>query len=195
MERGQTPVVSLSGWNAAKTDVVAGTATGTTCTPAQLLANPGFESGAADWTQTSTLGYPPITKATSAEPARSGSWVAWFNGNGSKDTDTAAQSVTIPAGCKASLSYWLHIDTTENTTTATPDTFKVQILNASGTVVATVGSFSNLDAAAGYTAHTADLSGYSGQTVTVKLTGSETDTDGGTTTFVADDTALQTQPS
>ena len=162
------------------------------CTPAQLLANPGFESGATSWTQTSTLGFTPITKATSAEPAHSGSYVAWFNGNGSKDTDTAAQSVSIPSGCTATLTYWLHIDTTENTTTAKPDTFTVQVLNSSGTVLATVGSFSNLNAASGYTQHTADLSAYAGQTITVKFTGSETDTSGGTTNSVVDDTALQT---
>ena len=137
-------------------------------------------------------GVHPITKATSAEPAHAGSWIAWFNGNGSKDTDTAAQSVAIPAGCTASLSYWLHIDTTESTTTAKPDTFTVQILNSSGTVLATVGSFSNLDKASGYTQQTADLSAYAGQTVTVKFTGTEADTSGGTTTFVVDDTALQT---
>jgi exo-1,4-beta-D-glucosaminidase len=59
-------------------------------------------------------------------------------------------------------------------------------------VLATVGSFSNLDAASGYTQHTVDLSAYAGQTVTLKFTGAETDTSGGTTTFVADDTALQT---
>jgi hypothetical protein len=162
------------------------------CTAAQLLANPGFESGATSWTQTSTLGFTPITKATSAEPAHAGTYVAWFNGNGSKDTDTIAQSVTIPTGCSATLTYWLHIDTTENTTTAKPDTFTVQVLNSSGTVLATVGSFSNLNAASGYTQHTADLSAYAGQTITVKFTGTETDTSGGTTNSVVDDTALQT---
>jgi hypothetical protein len=160
------------------------------CTSAQLLANPGFESGAASWTQTSTLGFTPITQATTAEPARSGSWIADFNGNGSKDTDTAAQSVTIPAGCTASLSYWLHVDSTENTTTAKPDTFAVQVVNSAGAVLGTVGSFSNLDNATGYTQRTADLSAYAGQTVTLKFTGTETDTSGGTTSFVIDDTAL-----
>jgi hypothetical protein len=165
---------------------------GGTCTPAQLLANPGFESGATSWSQTSTLGFTPITQATSAEPAHSGSWIAWFNGNGSKDTDTAAQSVTIPAGCSATLSYWLHIDTTENTTTAKPDTFTVQVLNSAGTVLATVGSYSNLNAASGYSQHTADLSAYAGQTITLKFTGSETDTSGGTTDSVIDDTSVTT---
>jgi exo-1,4-beta-D-glucosaminidase len=162
------------------------------CTPAQLLANPGFESNGTSWTQTSSLGFNPITKATSAEPAHSGSYIAWFNGNGSKDTDTVSQSVTIPVGCTATLTYWLHIDTTENTTSAKPDTFTVQILNSSGTVLATVGSFSNLNAASGYTQHTADLSAYAGQAITVKFTGTEADTSGGTTNSVIDDTALQT---
>jgi hypothetical protein len=144
------------------------------------------------WTQTSTLGYLPITKATSSEPAHSGSYVAYFNGNGTKDTDTLAQTVAIPTGCAATLTYWLHIDTTENTTSATPDTFKVQVLDSSGTVLATVGSFSNLNKNTGYAQKTVDLSSYAGQTVTLKFTGAETDANGGTTNFVIDDTALQT---
>ena len=183
---------AASGTHTATYTVTVNPAGGGGCTPAQLLANPGFESGATSWTQTSTLGFTPITKATSAEPAHSGSYVAWFNGNGSKDTDTAAQSVTIPAGCSATLTYWLHIDTTENTTTAKPDTFTVQVLNSSGTVLATVGSFSNLNAASGYSQKTADLSAYAGQTITLKFTGSETDTSGGTTNSVIDDTAVTT---
>jgi hypothetical protein len=181
-----------SGSHTAAYSLTVTSSSGGGCTPAQLLANPGFESGATSWTQTSTLGYTPITKATSAEPAHSGSWIAWFNGNGSKDTDTAAQSVTIPAGCSATLSYWLHIDTTENTTTAKPDTFTVQVLNSSGAVLATVGSFSNLNAASGYSQKTVDLSSYAGQTITLKFTGSETDANGGTTNSVIDDTSVTT---
>ena len=165
---------------------------GSTCTAAQLLGDPGFENGSTitPWTESSTLGYEPITNA-SGESAHSGSWMAWFNGNGSKDTDTIAQSVSIPSGCTATLSFWLHIDTTESTTTAKPDTFTVQLLNSSGTVLTTVATFSNLDAASGYTQHSYDVSAYAGQTVTLKFSGSETDTSG-TTTFVDDDNALQT---
>ena len=164
------------------------------CTAAQLLGNPGFENGssAAPWTQSSTLGFSPVTGSTSAEPAHSGSWDAWFDGNGSADTDTVAQSIAIPAGCSASLSFWLHTDTTENTTSAKPDTFTVQVLNTSGTVLATVASFSNLDKNSGYAQHTYSLSAYAGQTITVKFSGKETDANGGTTDFVLDDTAVQT---
>jgi glucose/arabinose dehydrogenase/PKD repeat protein len=168
------------------------TFTPSTCSSAQLLTNPGFESGATGWTQASTLGFSPITKATSTQPAHSGSYVAWFDGNGSKDTDSVSQAVTVPAGCKATLSYWLHVDTTEKTTTAKPDTFTVQALNSSGAVLGTVGTFSNLNKASGYTQHTADLSAYAGQHITLKFTGTETDTSGGTTNFVLDDTSLTT---
>ena len=84
------------------------------------------------------------------------------------------------------------IDTTESTTTAKPDTFEVQILNSSGTVLATLGTYSNLDKNTGYTQKSFGLSAYAGQTVTVKWTGTETDANGGTTDFVIDDTALQT---
>ena len=161
------------------------------CTAAQLLTNPGFESGAGTgWTGASSLGFNPITNSTSGEPTHAGSWEAWFNGNGSADTDTVSQKVTIPSGCTATLSYWLHIDTTESTTTAKPDTFTVQLLDASGTVLTTVATYSNLNKASGYTQHTSDVSAYAGQTVTLRFTGTETDKNGGTTSFVLDDTGL-----
>jgi endo-1,4-beta-D-glucanase Y len=165
---------------------------GTGCTAAQLLGNPGFENGSAPapWTQSSSLGLSPVTASNTDEPAHSGGWEAWFDGNSQADTDTVAQSVAIPAGCTASLGYWLHVDTTENTTTATPDTFKVQVLGSTGGVLATLHTYSNLDHATGYVHHTSDLSAYAGQTVTIRFTGTETDGNGGTTDFVVDDTAL-----
>ncbi|MBS2531411.1 ricin-type beta-trefoil lectin domain protein [Catenulispora sp. NF23] len=164
------------------------------CTAAQLLVNPGFESGTdSGWTGKSTLGFNPITNSTSGEPPHSGSWEAWFNGNGSADTDTVSQPVTIPSGCTATVSYWLHVDSTENTSTAKPDTFTVQLLNASGTVLATLAGYSNLDNGSGYTQHSDDVSAYAGQSVTLRFTGTETDKNGGTTSFVLDDTALNTK--
>jgi hypothetical protein len=156
---------------------------GGTCTPGQILVNPGFESGSTGWSATSGV----ITNSSS-EPAHSGSYKAWLNGYGSANTDTLAQTVTIPAGCRATFTYWLHVDTAETTTTTAYDTLKLQILNSSGTVLATVGSYSNLNAGSGYSQHTLDLSAYAGQTITLKFTGTE-----GSqlqTSFVVDDTAL-----
>ncbi|MFJ8159240.1 glycosyl hydrolase family 8 [Streptomyces sp. NPDC094468] len=190
--------LSLTGTAASGSHTAAYTLTVTSpgggCTAAQLLGNAGFEGGSTTtpWTQSSTLGFAPINNDTVDTPAHSGSWDAWTNGDGKSDTDTVAQTVTIPAGCTATLSYWLHIDTTENTTTATPDTFKVQLLDQSGTVLTTLATYSNLNHNTGYAQHSHDVTAYAGQTVTVKFTGTETDTNGGTTSFVLDDTALQT---
>jgi hypothetical protein len=65
----------------------------------------------------------------------------------------------------------------------------VQVLNSSGTVLQTLATFSNLNASA-YVKHTYSLASYAGQNVTLKFTGTETDTGGGTTNFVIDDTAV-----
>ncbi|WP_046385863.1 M4 family metallopeptidase, partial [Kitasatospora aureofaciens] len=87
---------------------------GGSCTPAQLLGNPGFETGsAAPWTTSSG-----VVDNSSSEAAHGGSWKAWLDGYGSSHTDTLSQTVTIPAGCKATLSFWLHIDTAETGSTA-----------------------------------------------------------------------------
>jgi hypothetical protein len=156
---------------------------GGACTAAQLLGNPGFESGSTTWTASSGV----ITNDT-AEPARTGTYKAWMNGYGSAHTDTLSQTVNIPTGCAATLSLYLHIDTAETTTTTAYDTLKVQVLNSGGTVLSTLGTYSNLDAASGYALKTFNLGAYAGQPVTVKLTGTE----GSTlqTSFVVDDTSV-----
>ncbi|MCW2887060.1 MAG: hydrolase [Streptosporangiaceae bacterium] len=155
------------------------------CTASQLLTNPGFESGAGSgWTATSGV----ISNA-SGEPAHTGSYDAWLNGYGSAHTDTLSQTVTLPSACSAaSLSFWLHVDTAETTTSTAYDTLKVQVLDGSGTVLATPATFSNLNAGTGYVRHTYDLAAYAGKTITVKVTGTEGST--AQTSFVLDDTAV-----
>ncbi|MCX4572443.1 hydrolase [Streptomyces sp. NBC_01571] len=156
---------------------------GGTCTAAQLLANPGFESGSSSWTATSGV----ITNSSS-EAARTGSYKAWMDGYGTARTDTLAQTVTVPSGCAATLNFYLHVDTAETTTTTAYDTLKAQVLNSGGTVLSTLATYSNLNAASGYTLRSFNLSAYAGQTITVKFTGTE-----GSmlqTSFVLDDTAL-----
>jgi len=143
----------------------------------QKLANPGFESGNTSWTTTAGV----IDNST-GEPARSGSWKAWLDGYGTTHTDTLSQSVSIPAGCHASLSFYLHIDTQETTTTSQYDRLT---LATNGTTKAT---FSNLNHNTGYAVHTYDLSSYAGSTVTIKFTGTEDVSLA--TNFVIDDTSL-----
>ena len=162
------------------------------CTAAQLLGDPGFESGGSGspWTTTSTVGgASSVFNNSSTEPPHGGSWDLWLNGYGKTDTDTAAQTVAIPSTCKtATLSFWLHIDTAETSTTTNYDTLKVQILNSSGSVLSTLHTYGNLDHNTGYAQRSFDLTPYIGQTITLKFTGAE-DFEY-QTSFVLDDTAI-----
>jgi hypothetical protein len=54
--------------------------------------------------------------------------------------------VALPAGCSSySLSFWLHIDSAENTTTAQYDKLTVQVLNSAGTVLVILATYFILD--------------------------------------------------
>jgi serine protease len=156
------------------------------CTAKQLLGNPGFETGsAAPWTTTAGV----INANGAGETAHSGSWYAWLDGYGTPHTDTVAQTVTIGSNCHTDkFSFWLRIDTSEATSSVI-DTLKVQVLNSSNAVLATLATYSNLNAS-GYVQKSFSVSAYAGQTIKVKFTGVETDRGGGTTNFVIDDTAL-----
>jgi hypothetical protein len=160
-------------------------AAGGGCTAAQLLGNPGFETGtAAPWTASSG-----VISDNSKEPPHSGKWDAWLDGYGKTTVDTLSQTVSVPSGCSTyQLSFWLHIDTAETTKTTAYDTLTVQILNSAGTVLGTLATFSNLNAASGYLQHSYNLSAYAGQKVTLLFTGSEDKEL--QTSFVIDDTAI-----
>jgi kumamolisin len=159
------------------------------CTAAQLLGNSGFESGNKTWAATADV-ILDNSEAGGAEVAEAGKWFAWLDGYGTPHTDTLAQTVAVPAGCSNyTLSYYQHIDTSEDSSTAV-DTLKLQVLNSSGTVLSTLSTYSNLNAKNGFSQISVNMSAYAGETVTIKWTGTETDTGGGTTDFVIDTTAF-----
>ena len=148
-----------------------------------LLANPGFESGATAWSATSGV----ITSAAGA-PARTGSWKAWLDGYGTTHTDTLSQSVTIPSASSATLSFYLYVASDETTTSTAYDRLTVQVV--SGGTTTTLGTFSNLDEGSSYVLRSFNMSAFTGKTVTVKLTGTEDSSLA--TSFVVDDTSLTT---
>ena len=99
------------------------------------------------------------------------------------------QQISIPANAtQATLSFWLHIDTTETTTATAYDTLRVQIRNSSGTVLTTLATYSNLSAKAGYAQASFDLGSFKGQAIQVYLVGVEDPSL--KTSFVVDDFAL-----
>jgi hypothetical protein len=107
--------------------------------------------------------------------------VAWLDGYGTTHTDSLSQSVKIPSGCHASLTFWLHIDTAESGSTA----YDKLTVKAGSSTLAT---YSNVNSNTGFAQKTFDVSSLAGQTVTVSFSGAEDSSL--QTSFVLDDTAL-----
>jgi hypothetical protein len=181
-----TITINASGGGISHTTTISLTVTsgGTTT---QILGNPGFENGStnpAPWTVTSGV----INNSTS-EPPHSGSWDAWLDGYGTSHTDTVLQQVTIPStATAATLTFFLHIDTAETSTTTAFDTLTVQVRNSSGTVLSTLATYSNLNKATGYVQKSFNLLSFKGQTIQVFFKGVEDSTL--QTSFVLDDVNL-----
>jgi hypothetical protein len=151
----------------------------TTCAAGQKLGNPGFESGATVWSASAGV----IAQNGASQPTHGGTWDAWLDGYGRTHTDTLSQSVTIPSGCtNYTLSFWLHIDTSETTTSIQYDKLTVKLGST------TLATYSNLNKAAGYTQRSFNVASFAGQTVTLTFTGTEDVSL--QTSFVIDDTAL-----
>jgi Zn-dependent metalloprotease len=154
--------------------------------PGNLLLNPGFESGAANWTATAGV------INNTAGIARTGTFAGWLNGFGTTHTDTLFQTVAIPStATTAQLCYWLRITTAETTTTTVFDRLSVQIRNSANTVLSTLTTFSNLNAGAfsTYKQVCNSVGSFAGQTVRVFFNGTEDSSL--QTSFFIDDTTLQ----
>jgi hypothetical protein len=147
---------------------------GSGCTGQKLL-NPGFESGASSWSASSGV------ISTDGLHSHTGSGYAWLDGYGTTHTDTLSQSVAIPAGCTATLTYYLYISSGESTAAA----YDKLTLTANGT---SIQSFSNVNKGTGYLQRTVSLSSFAGSTVALKWTGTEDSSIA--TSFFLDDTAL-----
>lgn len=154
---------------------------------AQLLLNPGFESGNVNWVTTAG-----VIDSSTGRPARTGSWKAWLDGYGTTHTDSCYQQITIPSNvASATLSFWVRIDSAETTTSIAYDKLQVQIRNSSNGVLATLATYSNLNKNNTYVLKTFDLTAYRGQTIRVYFLGTEDSSL--QTSFVIDDTAVNTQ--
>ncbi len=100
--------------------------------------------------------------------AHSGTWDAWLDGYGRSHTDTLSQTVTIPSGCSSYvLSFYLHIDSAERTTSVAYDKLTVTLGST------TLATYSNLNKASGYVLRSFNVAGFAGQTVTLTFTGTE----------------------
>ncbi len=153
----------------------------------QLVVNGGFESGTGSWTASSG-----VITSDASQAAHAGTWKAWMNGYGAAHTDTMYQQLTLPStGTTFNLSFWLRVDSAETTTTNAYDTLKVQVRNSSGTVLATLATYSNLNKGTTFVQKSFDLSAYKGQTVRIYFEGIEGSTVA--TSFIVDDVSVTVQ--
>ncbi|NHZ33178.1 M4 family peptidase [Massilia sp. CCM 8692] len=152
----------------------------------ERVVNGGFESGTTGWAgSTGAIG------SFSGQSAYEGTRFAWLGGNGTTTSETLTQKVDIPStATTASLSFALHIDTAETENVAY-DRLTVTVKNASGSVLATLGTYTNLTKASGYQVRTFNLLPYKGQTVTLSFAAREDSSL--QTSFVVDKVSLVTQ--
>jgi kumamolisin len=161
----------------------------TTTTPVvgqQLITNGGFESGNANWTESSSSGYEIVDSSTSSQH-HAGSASAWLCGY-NNCADSIYQTITIPSNVNgATLTFWVYVSTQE--TSHAYDYFYAKVRNSSGTVLATATTLSD-GTATGWKQYTANLTAYKGQTVQIYF--NATNDTSNPTSFFLDDVSVAT---
>ena len=152
------------------------------CTNA--IGNPGFETATAPWIVSGQ-----VTRSTGSFPH---SGVAYMIINGvNNSTGTLYQTVTVPSGC-SNLSFWLNVTSSEATGAAIFDRLFIEVRNTSGTLLATLATFSNQNkgTAGVYVLRGPyNLNSFAGQTVRIQFRGTNDVTL--STLFRIDDVSLQ----
>jgi hypothetical protein len=131
----------------------------------ELVVNGGFEGGTTPWTLTGNAVF-----STGAFPhSGTGYTILGINNN---TTSTEFQTITIPTGTAPNLNFWLNVTSSETTTTTQFDKFFVEIRSTTGTLLATLATFSNLNkgTAGVYVLRGPfNLSAFAGQTIRVQF--------------------------
>src|SRR5262249_618763 len=105
----------------------------------ELIVNGSFENGTAPWTLTGGA-------AIGTTFPHTGTHYLFMNGV-NNSTNSALQQIAIPATANSvNLTFFLNVTTNETTTTTQHDQLFVEVLDPSGNVLATLATFSNLDA-------------------------------------------------
>ena len=132
----------------------------------ELIVNGGFEGSASPWTLSGSAFW------STGGNDHSGAGYSIL-GAGNNASGSEFQTVTIPAGHPANLTFWLNITTSEALTTAY-DFVYVEVRSTSGALLGTLGSFSNRNATASATSYTQrsfSLAPWRGQTVRLQFRG------------------------
>jgi hypothetical protein len=132
----------------------------------ELIVNGGFEGSASPWTFSGTVYW------STGGNHHSGTGYTIL-GAGNNASGSEYQTVTIPAGHPANLTFWLNITTSESLSIAY-DYVYIEVRSTSGALLGTLGTFSNRDAvsaANAYTQRAFSLASWRGQTVRLQFRG------------------------
>ncbi|MGB8645443.1 MAG: M20/M25/M40 family metallo-hydrolase [Anaerolineae bacterium] len=135
-----------------------------TSSSANVVVNPGFESGpGVGWTEYSSGGY-DIIDTTRPHTGSYSAYECDYNGC----TEYVEQTIKVPSNAK--LTYWWYMTSSEGTTTAY-DYLRVRVYSTSGTLLATLRTWSNMNVRGVWSQDTASLSAYAGKTVKLRFLG------------------------
>ncbi|MEO6391699.1 MAG: hypothetical protein ABIP75_07590, partial [Pyrinomonadaceae bacterium] len=131
----------------------------------QLIVNGGFEGSATPWILSGTAVY-----STGAFPHGGTGYTILGVSNSSSSAEY--QTITIPTGATRNLTLWLNISTSEAAGAAIFDRFFIEVRSTSGTLLATLATFSNQNSgtAGVYILRGPySLSAFAGQTVRIQF--------------------------
>jgi Zn-dependent metalloprotease len=160
------------------------TQAGTSGGGTNIIVNPGFETGTTPWVISGQ-----VTRSTGTFPH--GGVAYMILGGVNSTTGTLYQQVTVPTG-GANLNFWLNITTSEAAGAAVFDRLFIEVRNTSGTLLATLATFSNQNSgtAGVYVLRGPyNLNAFAGQTVRIQFRATEDVTL--PTSFRVDDVAVQ----
>ena len=132
----------------------------------ELLVNGGFEGSASPWVGSGT-GYFYVNPGNYPH---GGTGYIYFGVNNSV-SGQSYQQVTIPSAAPANLTFWLNVTSSETTTTTQYDRLFVEVRNTAGTLLATLGTYSNLNkgTAGVYSQKSFSMASWRGQTVRLQF--------------------------
>ena len=168
-----------------------------TVSDGQLLGDPSFELGELFWTSDvctvvnpsgcSGWDNPDTGGWAYTGPSHSGKSKAVLGGP-AKTFHLTSEAMTLPSAVRrAELSVYLWI-VTKNKKPSAQDILTIELRDASGKLLETLGTYSNLDASPGYQKISCDVTRSRGATIRISFTGVQTQ--GPPTYFLLDDAAL-----
>jgi subtilisin family serine protease len=134
-------------------------------TPNELIVSGGFEPTVTAWTISGAA------RLSTGGVEHTGVGYAYL-GKANGVAGTLSQQLAIPAGTNPQLSFWLNVTSDEAATGAADDRMFVEVLSTSGTRLATLATYSNVDNSAPGVYRLASgfrLGTYAGQTIRLQF--------------------------